>query len=74
MNCDLLLLVFLWVLGDVFWWSDAHLCRLKGLQTAPHGPLEDLLHLVLILVDLKMAPAVPVSVLRTRREETDMEE
>lgn len=60
----LLLLVFLCVLANLLWWRNAHLCRLEGLQTIPHGPLEDLLHFVFILVDIEMAPAVPVSVLK----------
>ncbi len=71
---DLLLRVFLCVLADVFWWSDAHLCRLEGLQTAPHGPLEDLLHLVFILVDVKVAPAVPVPVLQRTEQKTNRKE
>lgn len=65
---DLLLLVFLWVLGNGLWWSDTHLCGLERLQSAPHGPLEDLLHLIFIFVDVEMAPAVPVSVLVSRKE------
>lgn len=64
---DLLLLFFL-VLCDCLRWSDTHLCRLEGLQTVPHGSLEDLLHFIFILVDIKMAAAVPVSMLLTWKQ------
>lgn len=60
---DLLWLVFLWMFGNVLRWSHTHLCRFKGLQTAPHGPLEDLLHLTFILVDIQTAPTVLVAML-----------
>jgi len=60
------------VLGDLLRRSDAHLCRLKGLQTIPHGPLEDLLHLAAILVDVEVAPAVSVPVLEARKQATEM--
>lgn len=43
--------------------SHAHLSRFEGLQAAPHGPLEDLLHLIVIPVDVEMTPTVSVPVL-----------
>lgn len=49
--------------GNVLRWSHTHLCRFKGLQAAPHGPLEDLLHLIFILVDIQTAPTVLVTML-----------
>lgn len=65
---DLLLLVFLWMLAYCLWRSDTHLCGLEGLQTIPHGPLEDLLHFIFIFIDFEMTPAVSVSVLWTRKQ------
>lgn len=59
------------MLGNVFWLSHAHLSRFEGLQAAPHGPLEDLLHLILIPVDVEMTPTVSVPVLEiTDKQET----
>lgn len=54
---------------DLFSRVDAHLSRFEGLKAAPHGPLEDLLHFVLTLVDAKVTTAVFVTVLRSKRED-----
>lgn len=62
----LLLLVLLLVLGNGLRWGHPHLCRLEGLQSIPHGPLENLLHLFFILVDVIVAATVPVPVLQAR--------
>lgn len=62
----LLLLVLLLVLGNGLRWGHPHLCRLEGLQSIPHGPLENLLHLFFILVDVEVAATVPVPVLQAR--------
>lgn len=55
------------MLGNGFRWSHTHLCRFKGLQTVPHSPLEDLLHLIFVLIDLQTTPTVLVTVLQTTR-------
>lgn len=55
------------VVLDFFGRVDAHLSRFEGLKTAPHGPLEDLLHFVFTLVDAKVTTAVFVTVLRRKR-------
>lgn len=60
---DLGLCFFLLVLSNGFWWRHAHLCRFEGLQATPHGPLEDLLHLIVIPVDVKVTATVSVPVL-----------
>lgn len=52
------------LLGELVGGSHAHLGGLEGLQARPHGPLEDLLHLPLVLGHLEVSAAVPVSVLR----------
>lgn len=69
---DLVLLIFPCLFGNRLWWGDAHLCRLEGLQSTPHGPLEDLLHLTFICVHVKVVPTVPVPVLRTRKQEAGL--
>lgn len=66
---DLLRLIPLGVLDHLIG-GDAHFGRFEGLQAAPHRPLEDLLDLVLILVDTDVAPAVPVSMLKIRHDDT----
>lgn len=68
---DLLLSLLLRVLGDDLARCDAHLGRLEGLQTAPHGPLEDLLDLIFTLVDAEVAPAVLVPMLMNPKRKTD---
>lgn len=64
-----MLILSLRVLRDGLRWSHAHLSRLKGLQTVPHGSLEDLLDLIFILVDAKLAATELVTVLLGQKEE-----
>ena len=66
-NLPILVRVPAYLLG----WCNTRFGGFEGLQAAPHGALEDLLHLVLILVDVQVTPAVPVSVLsRDRTQES----
>lgn len=66
---DLRLRLSLGVLGYGLRWRHAHLPGLEGLQAAPHGSLEDLLHLVFILVDVQVVAAVAVPVLWARKRQ-----
>lgn len=59
---DLMVMEFFGVLCDCLW-SNAHLCRLERLQTISHSPLEDLLRLFFVLVDVNVAPAISMPVL-----------
>lgn len=71
---DLLLSLLLRVLGDDLARCDAHLGGLEGLQATPHGPLEDLLHFILTLVNAEVAPAVLVTVLIGPQKEAESKE
>lgn len=46
--------------------ADASLCSFEGLQSVPHGPLEDLLHLFRVLGRVKVTAAVCGTVLPER--------
>lgn len=56
------------VVLDFFGRVDTHFSRFEGLKTAPHGPLEDLLHFVRTLVDAKVTTTVFVTVLNRKTE------
>lgn len=55
-------------LGRLLVLADAQLGRLEGLHALPHGPAEDLLVLLLVLLRSQLVAAVEVFVLRQRRQ------